>query len=392
MIKIRGGVDRSSAKENMRQKFEIRRKLEQKYDIRGKNLLVIAARLVPFKGIKEFIVRLASAEICPYCHLLLLGDGKQREQILTLLENKNLSYTYLGKRSNAETMKYIAAADIFVNPTLEYTETCSGGSFIHTETMGRGMMEAITQGTPVLALNSGGTAELFYENRFIGYLADNHSEMMLCLEKAIESPCFVFADIDYSWDDVFMKYDRLFAYLIGISKAPILMAFDYDGTVKSDLCSETELSDIMDSNDNNAFVCLTARSAEEALPLIKNLPLKYLVYENGAGIAWCKGAPVFWNKFADEEKRKGDIEKIISKLKGTVEYKQTHPFTIHIKKEDVSEIVRKRIIQIICGTSFQMIESDKFIKIQHIIFNKKSALDYICKDDYYSYKIGAGDG
>lgn len=392
MIKLRGGVDRSAAEDNISNKHEIRRQIEMKYGIQGKKLLVIAARFVPFKGIEEFISCLAETPICSRCHLLLIGDGKQKKQILELLENVDISYTYLGIRCNVETMKYIAASDLLVNPTLEYTEKCYGGSFIHTETMGRGMMEAVMQGTPVLALNSGGTAELFYENGSIGYLAENHREMMICLKKAIERPSPALTDTDYSWDEVFRKYDLLFAFLTERSKAQTLLAFDYDGTIKTDSCPEAELSGIMSSSRTISYVCLTARSAEESLPLMKQLPLRYIVYENGAGIASRDGVPVFWNKLADDEKRKGDIEKIISGLKGTVQFKQTHPFTIHIKKEDVSEKTREKICRIICGTPFQIIESSKFIKIQHIIFNKKGALDYICKDNCYSYTIGAGDG
>ena len=82
MIKLRGGVDRSAAEDNISHKHEIRRKIEMKYGIQGKKLLVIAARFVPFKGIEEFISCLAETPICSRCHLLLIGDGKQKKQIL----------------------------------------------------------------------------------------------------------------------------------------------------------------------------------------------------------------------------------------------------------------------------------------------------------------------
>lgn len=392
MMKIRGGVDRSAAECNIGRKAEIRRQIDEKYGTHEKRLLVIAARFVPFKGIVEFILYLAADSIRSSVHLLLIGGGKQKKTILELLENTDISYTYLGMRCNEETMRYIAGADLFVNPSLEYTEDCSGGSFTHTETMGRGMMESIMQETPIIALDSGGTAELFYENSSIGYLAKNHSEMMRCLKNAVESPCHVTTNISYYWDEVFRKYDSLFAFLTGEQNAPVLLSFDYDGTIKNDSCSEEELSDLMLLDGSITYACLTARSAEESLPLMKLLPLRYIVYENGAAIAFRDGCHVFWNKLAEDEKRKGDIERIISELKGTVQFKQTHPYTVHIRKEDVSGNIREKLRKIICGTSFQIVESDRFIKIQHIIFNKKGALDYIRKDSCYSYTVGVGDG
>ena len=392
MMKIRGGVDCSSAECNIGNKAEIRRQIDEKYGTRGKMLLVIAARFVPFKGIVEFILNLAADPIRYSVHLLLIGDGKQKKTILELLENSDISYTYLGMRCNEETMRYIAGADLFVNPSLEFTEECSGGSFIHTETMGRGMMEAIMQGTPVIALDSGGTAELFYENSSRGYLAGNHSEMLFWLNKAFESLCHFKKDVDYSWNEVFRKYDLLFAFLTGEQHAPVLLAFDFDGTVKTDSCTEDELSNLMRSDENITYVCLTARSAEESLPLMNLLPLRCIVYENGAGIASRDGCHVFWNKLADDEKQKGEIERIISELKGTVQFRQTHPFTVHIRKEDISGDITEKLRRIICGTSFQIVGSEKFIKIQHIVFNKKGALDYIRKDLCCSYTVGAGDG
>ena len=113
MMKIRGGVDRAAAERNTGRKAEIRRQIDKKYGIHGKKLLVIAARFVPFKGIVEFISYLAADPIRFSVHLLLIGNGKQKETILELLENTDISYTYLGMKCNEETMRYIAGADFF---------------------------------------------------------------------------------------------------------------------------------------------------------------------------------------------------------------------------------------------------------------------------------------
>ena len=104
MMKIRGGVDCSSAECNIGNKAEIRRQIDEKYGTRGKMPLVIAARFVPFKGIVEFILNLAADPIRYSVHLLLIGDGKQKKTILELLENSDISYTYLGIRCNEETI------------------------------------------------------------------------------------------------------------------------------------------------------------------------------------------------------------------------------------------------------------------------------------------------
>ena len=389
MIKIRGGADTV----NMEERTQMRKYIDQKYGTYEKKILVIASRFVPFKGIPEFIDSFAADSVNKQYHLFVIGEGVQKSLILEKLKNKLNSgnWTYFGKKSNAETLKLISAADLFVNPSLEYHEHYNDGIFIHTETMGRGMMEAIMQGIPVLAFDSGGTAELFYENSRIGCLANDYKDMMKYLSEFASKGYMQLSETDYSWNTLFKKYDELFDSLMNPKKVPYIFALDYDGTIKTDYCSEEDISNIM-KNCSHTFICITARSKEEAVPLLDVLPFRFVVYENGAGISSSNGKKIYWNKLATEEKKKGYTEHILEKLQKIVECKQTHPFTIHLKKDTMPSETMNMINEIIGDMPFQIIESQKFIKIQHKIFNKKSALDYILKDIGCTFTVGAGNG
>ena len=63
-----------------------------------------------------------------------------------------------------------------------------------------------------------------------------------------------------------------------------------------------------------------------------------------------------------------------------------------MKKDTMPSETMNMINEIIGDMPFQIIESQKFIKIQHKIFNKKSALDYILKDIGCTFTVGAGNG
>lgn len=394
MIKIRGGADRSCSENNMKLRMKNRRAFDEKYKTYGKKILVIAARFVPFKGIPEFVSSFASSPVNQQYHLLLIGGGRQQDIIIHCLEQEltKKNWTYVGEMSSEETFKMISIADLFVNPSIEYVECCLEGSFVHTETMGRGMIEAISQCIPVLALNSGGTAELFCENSCIGYLADKHCDMIHFLKKFIDEEYEFISETDYFWDSVFHRYNMMFYTLMHKERTAYALALDYDGTIKTKTNTEEELSQIMRENSSHTYICLTAESADEAIPLLEKLPLDYIVYENGAGIASADGRPIYWNELADAEKKKGYTELIITKISSIAECKQTHPFVIHIGKENISAKAKEMLECIIEKLPYQLIESNKYIKIQHTVFNKKCALDYILKDICCDVIVGAGNG
>lgn len=216
MVKVRGGVDTLQTERNILNREKNRAEFDQKYHTNGKFLLVIASRFAPFKGIVEYLHELRKAPFLDLCHLLLLGDGKEKQRILSALEQDfPLDFwTYLGAVSYSDAVRSISIGDVFVNFSLEWEENIDGGTFIHTETMGRSMMEAITQGIPLIAHNAGGTRELFCENDHIGYCLDSPDMANECLYEILSQGYQVKARSDYSWEKVFSDYNRLFELLL----------------------------------------------------------------------------------------------------------------------------------------------------------------------------------
>src|SRR5699024_1035839 len=109
-----------------------RAEFDQKYNTNGKFLLVIDSCFAPFKGIVEYLHELRKAPFLYLCHLLLLGDGKEKQRILSALEQDfPLDFwTYLGAVSHSDAVRSISIGDVFVNSSLEWEENIDGGTFI----------------------------------------------------------------------------------------------------------------------------------------------------------------------------------------------------------------------------------------------------------------------
>lgn len=77
---------------------------------------VLPARLIEIKGIIPFLKLLKGVNTI---HLFILGDGEQRMEIETLISKQNLPVTLTGFIQQETVIKYYAAADLFVLPSLK---------------------------------------------------------------------------------------------------------------------------------------------------------------------------------------------------------------------------------------------------------------------------------
>lgn len=217
IVKIRGGVNElvcnkcRTSKENLRHELVVKLGINQKY------ILTFASRFVLFKGIIPALECIKKSYIFEDCHILFVGSG----QLLNTIEkwcvtylNKN-QFTIIGESSNEETIGLIAASDILVNSSINLKRDSGDGKYIHTETMGRSMMEAISVNTKIIATDVGGTNELFNENQNIGYLSSWNEDSMIEAFNMINEILMLQANhiCDYSWKGVFDSYDILFSNL-----------------------------------------------------------------------------------------------------------------------------------------------------------------------------------
>lgn len=218
IIKIRGGVNEYLSEIFREKKDIIKTELREKLKIEQKYILLFACRFVPFKGIMPALRIFLKSHAYNECHLIFVGSGILKIDIENwCIENlNNNQFTFMGELSNDETLKIIAASDILINTSMNYLKQSGDGFYIHTETMGRSMMEAISVRTKIFATNVGGTNELFKENVGIGYLASYNEQSIIYGFNNIEnilSEQFNNA-IDYSWKSVFFKYNNVFNSLI----------------------------------------------------------------------------------------------------------------------------------------------------------------------------------
>jgi L-malate glycosyltransferase len=87
--------------------------------LRGKTLFIFVGRLVPIKAIPVLLEAFAKAvKVNSNSHLILLGDGEEREKLETLTRQLGIeSYvTFVG--AVEDVIPYLKAADVFILPSL----------------------------------------------------------------------------------------------------------------------------------------------------------------------------------------------------------------------------------------------------------------------------------
>ncbi|MCX6789763.1 MAG: glycosyltransferase family 4 protein [Candidatus Gribaldobacteria bacterium] len=123
------------------------------------NRIVCVARLSWEKGI-EYLIK-ALPEICqqfPYAHLVIVGDGPEKENLGNLTEKLGLSEAvfFRGFLPHQEALKEISQGEVFVCPSL-------------AEGLGNVFLEAQACNTPVIGANVGGIPDIIQDG-FNGFL------------------------------------------------------------------------------------------------------------------------------------------------------------------------------------------------------------------------------
>jgi glycosyltransferase involved in cell wall biosynthesis len=122
-------------------------------------IVLYAGRLSPEKGVgwllRAFPQVIAS---CPDAHLVLVGDGPQRNELMALARTLGLegAIFFAGLQEHETVIRYMRAADLFVLPSLQ-------------EPFGIVLLEAMSCGLPVVASNVMGIPSIV-EDPANGYL------------------------------------------------------------------------------------------------------------------------------------------------------------------------------------------------------------------------------
>lgn len=217
IVKIRGGINSDICSMEINKKSSNRFALIRKYNIRRPYIVTFACRFVPFKGIIPALNAIERSTLKDSIHILFVGDGTLRHDIenACFCQFKNLDPTFVGPLSNDRVIKVLAGSDVLMNPSINCLSVSGDGLYIHTETMGRTMMEALSVRTKIIATDVGGTKELFGENEGIGLLVkptiSSLKDAIGSIPTIIKEP-FGFVK-DYSWIKIFRQYEILFLKL-----------------------------------------------------------------------------------------------------------------------------------------------------------------------------------
>lgn len=170
MIIISGGVDTVRFHPVSKKDKLIYRK---KLGLPDNTIILASARVVPVKGF--LTVMDAISRVRGDISYVILGDGPEKEKILKKIKDLGLENKVIlvGALAFEKVHYYFAAADLYCYTPINVLTKVEGGSYIHTETMGRSFCEALSSGLPVVTTNVGGVKDVVLQGK-TGFLAEEN--------------------------------------------------------------------------------------------------------------------------------------------------------------------------------------------------------------------------
>jgi len=202
--RVVGGVD---SKKIIRYKEDFQKNREELLFDNKKTNLVSVSRFEPYKRIELLLKTVAYLDNETF-HLYLIGDGPLFSEIYLKYHDLQ-NVTFLGKLDHDKSLKYICSGDFYVQFSGDTHTDLNGVKYIHTEGMGRTILEAITARTPVIATKCGAFSEIISSNN--GVLIDSEVPKELA-QKIVETTSMKFdGDINglYDYNNVFDNYLRI---------------------------------------------------------------------------------------------------------------------------------------------------------------------------------------
>lgn len=142
--------------------------------------------------------------------LFLAGDGPLFNQA-HLAARKNPKIVFLGRCDNREILNQMVISDAYTQFSSDYETKVPGGSYIHTEGMGRSILEAISTGTYVIAGRCGALDEIVTSERGKLIPLGSIDKIVESLEMILQSPPKKLPPTDiFHWRYVFKQYENFY--------------------------------------------------------------------------------------------------------------------------------------------------------------------------------------
>ena len=392
MVKIRGGVDCDFAQKLYKDRKLNRATFDKKHCTQNKKILALVSRFVPFKGIIQFLDEIRSEIENKSYFLLIVGDGELFDLIKNKLENefKKESYLLVKSAPHNVAMEYISISDVFVNCSMEFSRLSGGEYYIHTETMGRSLMEAVCCRVPVVATDVGGVGELFDENENIGCLLEKNNSIGNGVEESLKLFKNTANIVEYDWDILFNKYFNMFYnFLFGNSVK--IYCFDIDGTIINDPAEEQKIAkEIKVLKKKDVLILNSARSiSQETLEFAKNCGAKYLILENGRYLFYEKNGDYKINKRWSSYEKGFNVPDCIKDMYNYIKINTENSnvksnFLNSISISNVKAPDVSRLQKMICqnNSDLSLLTFKDNCKIVSRYINKKTALEFVLKDEF----------
>lgn len=411
IVMVRGGVDVELCKEYSKKKAELRKALLDEYKLDSDTcVLGIVSRFEKFKGIEQTIEALSLISNVKW-HLFIAGSGPERNNILYKLKNclNTEQYTILGQLNTEQSLKLIASLDYLLNLSLEFSRESGKDTYVHTETMGRSMIEAVCCKTPIIATNVGGTSELFFEQAQIGVVLEKNTLFVREIEKTIQKKVDVAVnEIEkYDWTYIF---DKLYANLMSIEEKNIHktnLIIDLEGSIIHDFCNEEINRRNFEKILNLSNVCnVIINTAGELDNIFVNYPYvndyvdKIVIIANcGKKVLLFGQKFLFWRSYHDS--LRGPDEKLVKKIKKYIESKGSNvtkiseidKLYINYKVSGINEETIEGIKEILKDMPYTVCKNSNNIKLISEEIEKGNTLRFICQHILKTNRnIGVGNG
>jgi len=188
------------------------KKLEKKYKIEGKKVVLFCGRLTSEKGAKYLI----SAAKDIQGEVLIVGDGPERQFLNEMISRKNLKNVHLlGYMTHEKIIDLYYRADVFVAPS------------VVEEALGLSILEAMAARTPVIATRKGGIPLLVKQNHNGLFVKPRNSEKIsnACnklinddnLRKKMGEAARKTVEEKFTWDKSGIKFNRLYKNITGLN-------------------------------------------------------------------------------------------------------------------------------------------------------------------------------
>src|SRR3989338_465111 len=159
--------------------------LKNKYNLRGKKIILTAGRLVERKGHDVVLGALHKLkESVPEAHYVIIGEGPMEGVIKQMIKTLELedSVTLIGDVSDYDLAAWYESCDVFIMISRQLkNEDAEGFGIVY--------LEANMFGKPVIAGKSGGVAEAVLDNE-TGILVEptDQHEIISAIEKLLKNP------------------------------------------------------------------------------------------------------------------------------------------------------------------------------------------------------------